>query len=237
MPASPYRDSASGPPRRAAPAAPGVLARQASVQSVLPLAVMAIAFVLPAVQSCEDQVDSAMSVSLRDVATAAWVVPPYLGAALLGACTLFALRLRRSPPAWLAWPSAAVVGAGALASLIAPWKLLQEDHPLTLLALTMLAGAVACVVQVVFAMRKQGWARWTGVVGAHAVLASSVAIFLVSMGVDGCKLRVGAYAYLAAESALVSILVAGVHYRRQTRSLRRRHASLAGVAGGQQAHD
>jgi hypothetical protein len=200
---------------------------------------MALAFVLPAVQSCKDEAESALDVSLHESSMAAWVAPPYLVALVLAGVTVAAIAQRRSPGKAWAWLSAGLLGTGVLTSLTVPWQMAIEASELrvqTVLPIVALLGAAAlCIAWIAAALRKRGWARWYGLLGAHALLAAPLGVFLASFGM-GDELRIGGYAYLAALSALVSIQIVGQARIRKARSLRRGHAALAGIARGQDAH-
>jgi hypothetical protein len=202
---------------------------------------MALAFVLPAVESCRDEVDSALDASLRESSMAAWVAPPYLAALVLAAVTLIALSRKRSPTKAWAWLSAALIATGIATSLTVPWRIAIEASEaradVVLPVLAMVGAATICVRLVVSALRKGGWSRWYGLLAAHAVLAAPLAVFLGTLAM-GDELRVGAYVYVGALSALVALQVAGrlMVWRSRGRSLGRGHPALAGIAGGEQPH-
>jgi hypothetical protein len=237
-PGGPYRQPAPGPVVTAPAPAPGVVARRTAAYSAVPLAVMALAFVLPTVQAChDDPTQSALDVALEDGARKApWVAPPYLAALVLAVVTIVALRRRRSPGKAWAYLSAGLLATGVATSLTVPWQMAVEateaQASVVLPILAMVGAAGLCAVWIVRALRKGGWARWSGLLGAHALLAAPLGI-LLGMLAGGDELRVGAYVYVGALSALVTIRVAGrVLSWQADRSLRRGHASLAGVAGG-----
>jgi hypothetical protein len=205
---------------------------------------MALAFFLPSVQRCDSPV-SPLEVSLEELKQAVWIVPPYIVAAILAATLVPGLLSRRragrsgeapgrsgdtpNPPGpFFAWLSAGAIGAGVLSSLSVPWTMLTDTQPRQWeapVAIAMVLVAVVCLGWTVHALRLRGWDRFAGLLGAHTLLALPLGIFFASLA---DALDIGGYMYLGATSALVTIQ--GFGWRDAL--LRRRHATLAGVAGG-----
>jgi hypothetical protein len=117
---------------------------------------MAIAFFLPAVESCYEA-ESPFDASIRDAWMAAWVVPPYAVAALLAGFTVVAWRRGRSPSRPMAWTGAIAVLVGIATSLSAPLRMVTGKDSLVALGLGLLVAAAVDGAIVARAMQKRGY--------------------------------------------------------------------------------
>ncbi len=177
------------------PTGHSVIARRGATRSVLPLAVIVVAFFLPAARDC-DAVVSPADLSFQAFPWFLWLVPVYLGAGLLLASVVLA-RIRKGTPR-------GALGMVTAMGVMASWgfvalAFLSKGDGLPAVAgeLTALVLAGVCVVR---ALRRRGWTRFIALVDAYLFSSFPVAVLNVLAGEYW-----GAWVFLAAYAALLVV--------------------------------
>lgn len=170
---SPYRLMAYRERELPAPEARAVLARKDASRSVIPLAAIVIAFFCPAAKDC-DKVVSPADLAFQSFPWTLWLVPTYLGAALLIASILRARHRKRAPSGLLAGFTACAVIASCVVAGIG--MLFDKASPTSIGELAALAIALLFLVK---GLRRRGWARFFHF--SNVYLAGSLPIAVLNL--------------------------------------------------------
>jgi hypothetical protein len=195
MVGSPYRLLAVRPREPPSPHARGILARRGATRSVLPFAVIVLAFFLPAAKDC-DAVVSPADLSLQSIGWFAWLAPTYFGAGFLLATVVHARIGQRTPANTIA---AIALGAVIGSSGVIAVGSLFGTMPIAVVAFVPFAGAILCAVR---ARRRAGWMRFAAI--ADGWLLGSAPVAAINVATGGYY---GAYLFILAFASLVVLRV------------------------------
>ncbi len=177
-----------------APASRSVIARRAATRSMVPLAVVVIAFFLPAARDC-DEIVSPAQLSFKELPWFLWLAPVYLAAGLLLASIAYSRLRGRSPSGVLGIFAAfaVLVSCGFVAVVF-----LEKDAWPVMLG--ELVAFVLAALSIVKGVRRRGWMRLSAFGDAYLIGSAPVAVLNVVAGEYW-----GAWVFLAACAALVVI--------------------------------
>jgi hypothetical protein len=190
----------------------------------MPLAVLAIAFVLPAAKDCS-QVVSAMDVTFEGSLMSAIVAPPYVAAVLLVLSVIVA-RVRGRPPS-----GALGFVAGALVTLSSGCAVAVSLFEKEITIVSALGGLLlgALGVFLYTGARRRGWSRAWALQGAYVVGTLPVAVMNLMMGeYYGAFVFLSAFVVLIVGRLVALMIAADAQAARMRRAPRR--ASVMGAA-------